>query len=336
LSGKALWAEIRRLAAGTAGVRMVAVAYVGPNSVDSLNLRKGDALHCALSLRNARAGIVCPSELIKLRRRKVRLYADEHLHAKIYLLGRAVIVGSANVSRRSAALDEAALCTRDRSAVESVRAWFEARQDEEVSDEFLKKCDAVYRPPIWNPFADGDTSRKSPPMPVRRGAAHTARRPRQDAERWWLLWNARDYEFSDEEQAMATEAESDARRRVVKSRWRALEPIIWVGRNAVVQEVRVGDKVVCTVPAGRGQALTPWGTCQGVRRRTPATGSPRVLMSVEFPLSDTRLPYKTFVTRARAAGLPISLRGGSRFYVHPNHVRTLRSLTSARALRRRH
>src|SRR5258706_3401786 len=186
LASEALWAEIRRLAASSRVRRMVAVAYVGPNSLAPLRLGKDDAIHCALSLRNARAGVVCPSELIRLRRKHgVRIYADEHLHAKVYVFGGAAIVCSANASRRSASLDEAGLLTREPGTVAAIKAWFEARQDVEVSDYFLARCDAAYRPPRWNPFADVSRT----PGRLRRRKRPWGIRSRNDAERWWLLWN---------------------------------------------------------------------------------------------------------------------------------------------------
>lgn len=335
LSGTRVWKEIKRLAADTAGPRSVAVAYVGVDSTGALNLQRGDAIHCALSLRNARAGVVCPGELVKLRKAGVRIYADEHLHAKVYLFGRAAVVGSANVSQRSQKLAEAAVVVRESRAIRAIQSWFEEREDEEVSDLFLTKCNDAYRPPTWNPFMGGKNPRMKSRVDGAKKAHSTSARPRNDTERWWLLWNMGPTTWDDETEAVAIATTSKAKQRVPPSRWRALCPILWVGRGAVMRDLRKGDKIVCTEPSGSGQALLPWGTCHAFRRWTTPHGTIRLMMSVEFPESDAALAYGKFVARARAAGLPISARGESRFYDDPEHVRILRSLSSPRALARR-
>lgn len=309
--------------------RMIAVAYVGPDSVTGLKLQKGDVLHCALSLRNAKAGIVCPGELKRLRKQRVRLFASESLHAKIYLFGKTAIVGSANLSRRSQVLDEAGLLTTDKTAVAEIRRWFKERQDEEISDAFLEKCNKVYRPPSWNPFETKGSRERS----AANGGSVSVRASGRitDSERWWFLWDVGPADYDEDQDRLAKQANTAAKKRVGPQRWASLVPILWIGKKAL-KEMQVGDKIVCAEPKGRGQVVTPWGTCQGLRRGSKKSGGHQMVISGEFPQSDARLAFKDFVRSARAAGLPMGLKGGSRVYDNPEHVRILRSLTSARAL----
>src|SRR5438132_9345144 len=113
-----------------------------------LKLGQGDILLCALSERNAKAGLICPQEIERLQKRGVKAYISNDLHAKVYLVGDRVIVGSANASQSSAgSLDEAALLTNDFATVRQVRRWFEDRLLEPVTPEWLARCKSVYKPP---------------------------------------------------------------------------------------------------------------------------------------------------------------------------------------------
>jgi phosphatidylserine/phosphatidylglycerophosphate/cardiolipin synthase-like enzyme len=91
---------------------------------------------------------VCPAELAQLQRKGVKVCFAPNLHAKVILCGQKAVVSSANLSRHSSDhLDEAGLLTTDTAVVREVREWFRERTVEEVTPEWLKQCDRVYKPP---------------------------------------------------------------------------------------------------------------------------------------------------------------------------------------------
>jgi phosphatidylserine/phosphatidylglycerophosphate/cardiolipin synthase-like enzyme len=95
-----------------------------------------------------RSGATNPYEIEKLVRRGVLVFSRPHLHAKMIIADRKVIVGSANVSNRARRiLDEAALITTDRVVLGRATEFLNAICIEPVGSEFLKRCKAIYRPP---------------------------------------------------------------------------------------------------------------------------------------------------------------------------------------------
>src|SRR4030095_3192839 len=99
LSSPLLWTTIAALCARNRGRNLVAAPYVGAGASRLLKLGRGDVLLSALTKPNCRSGAVCPAELKALQERGVRLYQQADLHAKVYLLGKTLIVASANLSR---------------------------------------------------------------------------------------------------------------------------------------------------------------------------------------------------------------------------------------------
>lgn len=148
LTQESLWPTLKRLAMDCKLRKMVAVPYIGKNGSMPLRLREGDVLICALTEANARKGLVCPDEIEKLQRKGVKVYIEDRLHAKVYLLGRTAVVCSANLSQSSVnSLDEAGLLITDRNVTPSIREWFEERMTAPVTPEWLNRCKEVYRAP---------------------------------------------------------------------------------------------------------------------------------------------------------------------------------------------
>jgi hypothetical protein len=148
LSKENLWPTLKNLARKCRQRKMVAVPYLGRDGSKPLGLRKDDVLICALTEANAKKGLVCPDEIENLQRKGVRVYIEDCLHAKVYLLGRTAVVCSANLSQRSVnSLDEAGALITDWKVTPSIREWFEERMSAPVTPEWLKHCKKVYKPP---------------------------------------------------------------------------------------------------------------------------------------------------------------------------------------------
>src|SRR5438034_685318 len=115
---KGIWPQLTKAVRGSRQRCAVAVAYCGAGASRLLPLPKGSRLVVDASERSVASGQTCPADLIKIVKHGVAVYSVPNLHAKVFVLGRAAYIGSANVSSRSASqLIEAVIRTTEPSAV---------------------------------------------------------------------------------------------------------------------------------------------------------------------------------------------------------------------------
>jgi hypothetical protein len=154
-----LWAELESRIPSASVVR-AAVAYVGTGGKHLLPLRRGDTLVVDMSLRAVRSGVTNPKEIGHYLRKGVNVFSRGSLHAKFFIIDRALIAGSSNVSRHAKEiLDEAAILTDDAAALARAKATFEQLCTEPVRKAYLQKCIDEYRPPKFATAPGGPTKR---------------------------------------------------------------------------------------------------------------------------------------------------------------------------------
>lgn len=163
-----LWTELHRLAKKNRP-RLAAVAYV--TSDERVKFGKGDTLVCDATDTAIKLGQTSAAVLRRAHDRGARLFSSPGLHAKVFLLGRVAVVGSANLSSMSVnELHEAALITDDARAVSGVRLLVEnlSQAANEIDESFLQRIE------------------KLPVVRVRRGSRRrrSIRLPKQRA---WLI-----------------------------------------------------------------------------------------------------------------------------------------------------
>jgi hypothetical protein len=222
LDATTLWPTLSRLAKAARGPKLVAAPYLTPGGAKSLHLTEGDVLLVALTIENCKSGSVCPAEIRKLQRKGVRVYIGRRLHAKVYLFAPSAIVCSANLSSNSKTLDEAGIVTKDPRVLRSIRAWFDERQGEPVTPEWLATCAKAY-------------------------CAPTALKPTSDAaDRVSPLWiiGTRDTVHPEDEAAVAARGEAKAKTRLINRRRFEIECIRWKGTDSFTQGARPGDLVI--------------------------------------------------------------------------------------------
>lgn len=103
------------------GQTMAAIAYV---NADHLGLRAGDTLICDASRERIETAATSALVLAGLHKKGVRLFHLPGLHAKIVLLPRGVLIGSANMTENSLKLSEAAVLSDDGELISQVEAYF--------------------------------------------------------------------------------------------------------------------------------------------------------------------------------------------------------------------
>ncbi len=144
----AIWPRIQQAAVECKEPAYVAVAYFGQGASQLLPLKKGSRLVVDASEGAVKSGQTCPRELHRLLHKGVRIYSQDDLHAKVFVLGNQVFVGSANASQRSAhTLTECCIITTDPSVVSQTREFVRELCIYRLTPAQLDALARIYRPP---------------------------------------------------------------------------------------------------------------------------------------------------------------------------------------------
>jgi PLD-like domain len=150
--GGRVWATLTEAARRSPGRSYIAVAYFGKGAARLLPLKRGSYLVIDASDMAVKSGQTCPASLRVPLKRGVRIYSSERLHAKVFVFGRSVFVGSANVSTNSQnALFEAVVRTRNRRTVTLARQFVREHCLRSIGPEEIKRLAKIYRPPSLGP-----------------------------------------------------------------------------------------------------------------------------------------------------------------------------------------
>jgi len=140
-----VWTQLTKAATSSRKPAHIAVAYFGTSGAKLLPLPPGSVLVVDASEAAVRSGQTNPSELIKLYRKGVKIHSYEGLHAKVYVFGNAVFVGSANVSKNSRdRLREAASRSSAASDVRAAREFVQSLMTLELGLGELRKLESMY------------------------------------------------------------------------------------------------------------------------------------------------------------------------------------------------
>ena len=144
-----IWPQLTKAVRGSSQRCAVAVAYFGKGASKLLPLAKGSRLVVDASERSVASGQTCPADLRILVKRGVRVYSVPNLHAKVFVLGRAAYIGSANVSNRSASqLVEAVVRTSESSAVRDALEFVSNLCLYRLTPTIIRRLAKHYRPPL--------------------------------------------------------------------------------------------------------------------------------------------------------------------------------------------
>jgi hypothetical protein len=290
LYGSNLWLTIKNLAQKTKRRILIAAPYIGQDSARILPLRKGDVLLCALTKFNSKTGAVCPVEIEKLQKRGVAVYLRASLHAKIYLLGSAAIVCSANLSRNSARLDEAGILIRDRKIVKGIREWFDARLGEPVTPNWLEECKKAYRPPksIFGL------------SPVRKN-----QKQKIAQQKMWLI-GTRPIEFPADEKVAQQKGYQEAREHLSRPRIYYVESIRMIGETRFSRQARQEDTIVQIWGESNKTKLTdevyPHGKLLNKKVTRNKLGNKVTYIYIEMPVDYRTLSWERLRKNYRAWG----------------------------------
>jgi hypothetical protein len=161
-----LWPLLTESVIAEGGMADVAVAYFGNGASSLLPLSSGSRLVVDASEETVKAGSTSPTELIKLHLKGVAIYSVPNLHAKLFLVGERLFVGSSNASLRSAeTLVEAMIVTEDADAVRDARSFFgNLVLQPELGRASLERLLQLYEPPKLSAGRLPTISHQYPPV----------------------------------------------------------------------------------------------------------------------------------------------------------------------------
>lgn len=153
-----VWPDVRKLAAGRQR-QLAAVAYF--TSERSLSFGPGDLLIVDASDEKIKTGATSAEAIARVCARKAAVYSLSGLHAKLFVLGTNVIVGSANLTENSERLREAALVSDSPALRAEAINWIEQLKKRAilVDRRFLKGILALQV--IRSPWTAGSRSKLS-------------------------------------------------------------------------------------------------------------------------------------------------------------------------------
>lgn len=247
-----------------------AIAYFGHDGAKLLPLKRGDRLVVDMSLATVKAGGTNPYEIEKLIARGVKVFTRRNLHAKIVVVDKTVLVGSANVSKNSRDnLDEAAVLTNDPITAQRAKEFLNRICTEPVFPEYLAECKRLYKPPRIT----GKQSTKGKSI---RRAAHA---------KLWLV-NLVDYHsFPDAELELFEKSEEKAHELINTVQY-TLSTFHWSHKPKMANELETGDWVIqCIRHKDKSISVYPPARLLFVDHyiRNQQTGKERYVFHLEFP-----------------------------------------------------
>lgn len=246
-----IWPQLTKAVRGLRQPCAVAVAYFGSGAGRLLPLPQGSRLVVDASERAVASGQTCPTDLIKLVRNGVIVHSVPNLHAKVFVLGRAAYIGSANVSRRSASqLVEAVIRSTDPGVVLAARQFVNDHCLHELTPTVLKRLEKLYRPPL---VPGGQREKQT--------SKHSSNRPTLPR---LLLAKLQLNDWSERDQGLHDAALPIAKKRRQHPRSHEMESFHWSGKCPYER----GDVVVQVTDEGAGRVLvSPPGNVLHVHTR---------------------------------------------------------------------
>lgn len=283
----AFWKELKRRVEQSKRPVCAAVAYLGKDGAELLPLDEGDTLVVDMSLRAARQGLTNPKEIRKLMKRGVKVYSRDNLHAKFFIIGDALIAGSANISHNSHDnLDEAAIITTSKTAFRQAREFFTKLCTEPVRPNYLDRCIKEYRPPQFKGMRGGGKRRRQ--------AA------KQEHAKLWFVGNIAFMDFSRTETEIVGRLEQEAAEHLRNPRRNCVSFIRFTDKPLWYERIQAGDWVVrCVLHGKQRHFVDPPGQAIAKRSYLLPGGRRRCVLMLEEPEDTEMVGWTRFQNRLR-------------------------------------
>ena len=225
----------------------------------------GDLLIVRLDEGTVKSGQTSPFEIARYLRRGVEVHTDSRLHAKVFVFGKTVVVGSTNVSATSEGwLREAVVELSDPRAVSAASAFVHSLRGDVVTLNDAARLEKLYSPPK---------------MPAGRGARS---QPATLGKGQSVLWAVKlvSEGWDDEDFKQRDAGAPLARKKLRNSKHFVVDEFCW-NQKGFGAHVRVGQRVLQVVEERDDRVFVdaPYRIVRLQRYRS--NGSARVMVFVE-------------------------------------------------------
>ena len=155
LTGAGIQTEVQRISRRPGELR-AAVAYWGDGAAERTGLAERENPEQVRIICDLLSGACKPEEIRALRQRKLHVKTLDHLHAKVWINGNEVVLGSANASRNGLPVSdedarqaniEAAFLSKNPSLAQDLERWFKKqwKAATEIDDRMLDLADDLWK-----------------------------------------------------------------------------------------------------------------------------------------------------------------------------------------------
>lgn len=241
----------------------IAVAYFGKDGSKMLPLSKESILIVDASEKAVKSGQTCPNELLKLYYKGVHIYSLQNLHAKLFVVGKTLFIGSTNVSAHSSdMLTEALYETTEKKSITDAIHFIKTLCTVELGPKLLNRLQKKYH----TPHIVGEKKSNS----------NKIKNTKVDSSSFYTyqleLMNLSEYEQKQSDLGLI-EAK---KMRINKSR-HIIEQFIWEG-NFIPKK---NDIILQIVEEGHSTYVSPPGIL--IHTRKLRTGNKKILCYLEIP-----------------------------------------------------
>jgi hypothetical protein len=244
---------------------------------------------------SVKTGRTDPKEVRRYLTRGVRVFSVSNLHAKVFVFGKHVLVGSSNVSMHSRdTLLEAAIETSDPKVRAKAIAWVASLACVTVTPALAAAKEKLYKPPEWGALT-GMTSHASKHvvgkrLPVTEGHL-------------WIVSTEEVTAWPKDEAALLDKQTADAKHEIKDPSRYSIESIRLPGRTKVVG-ARRGDSVITI--HDDGEEISVWAPATVIAVRKYAVGRKRgVGLHLERRTGDNSYDLRSFRKFLKKLGIEV-------------------------------
>jgi PLD-like domain len=300
------WNAITKALRGAKYRRIAVTAYLQAGALEMLPLRRGDTLVVNASDATLKSGATNPHEIEKFIKRRVRCYTVAGLHAKIFIAGNTVIVGSSNASANSRDhLIEAGISLTKGVLADQMEEWIQALPLIPIDADAIAKMKKIYRAPKWQP-----TTRSA--------------RPRSTS-RIWITWLSRE--------ADEPESEGFARRlaKAEENLSRSDSESSWISQHSAkpsrfFERAEAGDQVICIDHREHPIVVNPPSRVLAPAWAERSAGKTTRYIAVEDDPERDSVSLARFLSAASRAGVDLAPTGKSNREISAEVAAALRTL----------
>lgn len=220
------------------------MAFLSPGAFERLPLMPGSILVVNCNEATAKACQTDPREVKKYLAHGVKVYNVSNLHAKVLVLGSRAFIGSANVSKSSEGLLEAAIVTAERTLVKSCKEFVQSLAGEELTPKEVERLIPLFDPKRFNrrmaQMPKGGSGRKTVPQHNPLWAIRTISGS----------WDEIDFDVERNSKPQAEKKITSEDFKLTDFRWPC-------DNSAFANQVRAGDVVLQIHEDGRRPVLQP-------------------------------------------------------------------------------